>query len=114
MTFFIDLFENSEIIDYFLFEQNTFLFTCIITFFSLVSTDHLAFFSPYCRRVASTDLLVFIVNRLKKLHSKILLVLVITLHFLNFSVFLMNLSLCWQNTKVKLVSFQLSYFRLQN
>lgn len=62
----------------FLFEQNTCLFSCIVTFsyfifvnlaWSVPITWH---FSPCPKRVASTELLVFMyVNRFQKLHSKI-------------------------------------------
>lgn len=64
--------------DRFQFGQNTFLFSCIVTFscfifvnlaWSVLITWH---FSPCLKRVASMEFLVFMyVNRFQKLHSKI-------------------------------------------
>lgn len=102
--------------------QNTFLFSCVVTFscfifvnlaWSVLITRH---FSPCPKRVASTELLVFMyVNRFQKLHSKIF-------SACNYSAFVFFTFFCVCNeltfgclsTLVRLISFQISYFRLRD
>lgn len=122
MTFSIWVFEDSGWVDRFQSEQNTFLFSCITTFsyfifvnlaWSVLITWH---FSPCPKRVASTELLVFMyVNRFLKLHSKIFSACNYSAFFF-FSFFCVfnELTFVCLNTVVRLISFQISYFRLQD